>query len=45
MGTSIALLDSTYGHMVPDGEEHIRSLLDAGDRHRLGHLWPSAPHA
>jgi integrase len=38
MGTSIALLDSTYGHLVPDSEEHIRSLLDAGDRERLGHF-------
>jgi hypothetical protein len=38
MGTSITLLDSTYGHMVPDSEEHIRTLLDAGDRERLGHV-------
>jgi integrase len=38
MGTSIALLDSTYGHLVPDSEEHIRGLLEAGDRQRLGHV-------
>jgi hypothetical protein len=36
MGTSIALLDSTYGHLVPDSEE-IRGLLEAGERTRLGH--------
>ena len=38
MGTSIALLDSTYGHLVPDSEEHIRGLLEAGDQNRLGHV-------
>ena len=38
MGTSIALLDSTYGHFVPDSEEHIRGLLGAGDRERMGHV-------
>lgn len=37
MGTSIPLLDSTYGHMSPDNEEHIRGLFDAGDRERSGH--------
>jgi hypothetical protein len=45
MGTSIALLDSTYGHLVPDSEEHVRGLLDAGDRNRLGHLRASVPDA
>jgi hypothetical protein len=43
MGTSIALLGSTYGHLVPDSEEHIRTLLDAGDRERLGHVRAKTP--
>jgi integrase len=38
MGTSVAQLDATYGHLVPDSEEHIRGLFDAGDRERLGHV-------
>jgi integrase len=38
MGTSVAQLDATYGHLVPDSEEHIRGLFDAGDRGRLGHV-------
>ena len=38
MGTSTAMLDSTYGHMVPDSEEHIRSLRDAGDLERMGQV-------
>ena len=42
MGTSIALLDSTDGHLVPDSEEHIRGLLDAGDRERMGHVRATA---
>jgi hypothetical protein len=28
-GTSVAMLDATYGHMLPDSEEYLRSLLDA----------------
>jgi hypothetical protein len=43
MGTSIALLDSTYGHLAPDSEEHIRALLDTGDRQRLGHVRATEP--
>jgi integrase len=34
MGTSVAQIDATYGHMVPDSEDHIRTLLDAGDSKR-----------
>lgn len=37
MGTSVAQLDATYGHLVPDSEQHIRGLFDACDRERLGH--------
>jgi hypothetical protein len=30
-GTSIAQIDSTYGHLVPDSEEYLRGLLDSYD--------------
>jgi integrase len=29
MGTSIAMIDATYGHLAPDAEEAERALLDA----------------
>ena len=28
MGTSIAQIDQTYRHLVPDSEEYLRGLLD-----------------
>jgi integrase len=31
MGTSIAMIDATYGHLAPDAEEAERALLDAYD--------------
>jgi hypothetical protein len=31
MGTSVAQIDSTYGHLLPDSEEYLRGLLDAYD--------------
>jgi hypothetical protein len=31
MGTSIAQIDATYGHLVPDSDEYLRGLLDAFD--------------
>jgi integrase len=31
MGTSVAQIDTTYGHLVPDSEEYLRGLLDAYD--------------
>jgi hypothetical protein len=31
MGTSLAMIDATYGHLAPDAEEHERELLDAYD--------------
>jgi len=31
MGTSLAMIDLTYGHLAPDAEEHERMLLDAFD--------------
>jgi integrase len=31
MGTSLAMIDQTYGHLAPDAEERERELLDAYD--------------
>lgn len=31
MGTSVAQIDQTYGHLVPDSEEYLRGLLDTFD--------------
>ena len=31
MGTSLAMIDATYGHLAPDAEETERALLDAWD--------------
>jgi integrase len=35
MGTSVAQIDATYGHLVPDSDDYVRSLMDAGDERRL----------
>jgi hypothetical protein len=32
MGTSLAMIDATYGHLVPDADERERVLLDAYDK-------------
>jgi integrase len=32
MGTSLAMIDATYGHLVADADEHERSLLDTWDQ-------------
>jgi integrase len=32
MGTSVAQIDATYGHLVPDSDEYLRGLLDAYDK-------------
>jgi hypothetical protein len=29
MGTSVEMIDRTYGHLAPDEEEYERGLLDA----------------
>jgi hypothetical protein len=34
MGTSVGQIDATYGHLVPDSDEFVRSLMDAGDDRR-----------
>jgi integrase len=31
MGTSVAQIDKTYGHLVPDSEEYLRGILDTYD--------------
>jgi integrase len=31
MGTSVAQIDATYGHLVPDSEDYLCGLLDAYD--------------
>ena len=31
MGTSVAMVDRTYGHLTPDAEDYERGLLDAFD--------------
>jgi integrase len=36
MGTSVAQIDKAYGHLLPDTDEYVRGLLDAGDARRPG---------
>jgi integrase len=31
MGASVAQIDATYGHLLPDSEDYLRGLLDAYD--------------
>lgn len=37
MGTSPTILDKTYGHMLPDALDRVRSALDAFVWARSGH--------
>jgi integrase len=37
MGTSVAQIDATYGHLVPDSEEYLRGLLDEYDMRNIAH--------
>jgi hypothetical protein len=32
MGTSVEMIDRTYGHLAPDAEDYERGLLDAYDQ-------------
>ena len=32
MGTSVAMIDMTYGHLVPDSEDYLRGLFDTFDQ-------------
>jgi hypothetical protein len=36
MGTSVAMIDATYGHLVPDSEDYLRGLLDEYDARVVG---------
>jgi len=40
MGTSVEMIDRTYGHLAPDAEDYERDLLDAYDvkTQAYGHL-------
>lgn len=31
MGSSVDMIDKTYGHLLPDSEEYLRGLLDSFD--------------
>ena len=31
MGTCVAQIDATYGHLLPDTEDYLRGLLDDYD--------------
>ena len=31
MGTSVQMIDQTYGHLLPDSKEYLRGLLDSYD--------------
>jgi hypothetical protein len=35
MGTSVAQIDDTYGHLLPDSEDYLRGLLDDFDERTL----------
>jgi hypothetical protein len=37
VGTSVAMIDRTYGHLVPGSEQATVARMNA--RERLGHLW------
>jgi integrase len=34
MGTSVAQIDHTYGHLVPDSEKYLTGLMDTGEERR-----------
>lgn len=45
MGTSLEMIDKTYGHLAPDADEHELGLLDvfdARDSHADGHFLDTA---
>jgi hypothetical protein len=48
MGTSVKMIDATYGHLAQDAEDQDRDLLDAydaavgnGSGHAVGTMTPS----
>ena len=36
MGTSVYMIDRTYGHLAANADDHERELLDAFDRNGEG---------
>jgi integrase len=44
MGTSVDMIDRTYGHLAPDAEDYERALLDAFDARaeKYGHVLDTA---
>ena len=38
MGTSLEMIDRTYGHLLPDAVDYERGLLDAFDARPSGQL-------
>lgn len=43
MGTSVKMIDATYGHLVADAEAFERDILDAWDARTLAQAraWPT----
>jgi integrase len=39
MGTSVRLLDQTYGHLLPESDEQLRALMDSWDALSRGRKW------
>jgi hypothetical protein len=35
MGTSVEQIDKTYGHLLPESEDYLRTLLDSYDTVRM----------
>jgi integrase len=43
MGTSVEMIDRTYGHLAPDAEEYDRGLLDAWDAREVANATANSP--
>lgn len=44
-GTSVEMIEKTYGHLARGSEEHARTLLDTYSRRRLGQDWATTDAA
>jgi integrase len=42
MGTSVEMIDRTYGHLAQGAEQTFRERLDAASAKRLAKKWPRA---
>jgi len=45
MGTSLEMIDETYGHLAPDADEYELGLLDAFDTRAAVAGWTSSGHS